>query len=163
MEARKFLRKNKLSIPFKIKKAIKILSITLYSDKKFEKLPAMTTTNDQGQKLIVVNNNISKTQQRFSICHEIAHIILGHQGSFHFLTSSKKNKSLNEKCADAFASELLVPSHKLTKIAYQHNFDIKKLKKIFKVSEYAMVVKMKIVGLPIKNTFYKNRQKNLSV
>lgn len=157
MKARKFLRENNFSIPFDIQKALKILNVKLMYDSKLKKLPAMTIINLKGQKLITVNSNYPEDQQRFSICHEISHIVLEHQGSFQFTTQITE-KTLDEKCADACASELLIPRHKLPAIAYKNNFDIQKLKRIFKVSEGAMVVKMRIIKLPYKNSYYNNNK-----
>lgn len=151
--AREFYNRHNFSIPFEIPKALQILNVSIMFDSKLEKLAAMTFTNDFGQKLIVVNTNYPEDQQRFSICHEISHILLGHKGDFRFTTQITK-KTLDEQCADACASELLIPGQALSVLAPRYNFDIQALKEIFRVSEKAMVVKMKILGLPYQNTMY---------
>ena len=61
-----------------------------------------------GKNYICVNGNDSPERQRFTICHEIAHIVLG-------LTSDHKaqwwsaKRPMAERLCDIFAAELLLP------------------------------------------------------
>jgi hypothetical protein len=64
-----------------------------------------------GKQCIVINANDRMERQRFTACHEIAHIALGiptehddHEGPF-------PGRSPNEILCDVFAAELLLPSH----------------------------------------------------
>lgn len=70
---------------------------------------------NKGKYYICVNGNDSNARQRFTICHELAHIVLGipsdHKSSPWW---SYAGKSQNEIFCDVFASELLLP-HKLFK------------------------------------------------
>lgn len=63
-----------------------------------------------GRHCIIVNGNDRPERQRFTACHEIAHIVLGlrteHSGAgVHFA------RSPNEVLCDVFAAELLLPCH----------------------------------------------------
>ena len=59
---------------------------------------------------ITVNGNESQERQRFTICHEIAHIILELPSKHEELPSwSYAKRDLNEVLCDIFASELLMP------------------------------------------------------
>lgn len=87
-------------------------------------------------------------RQRFTLAHELGHIFLKHsKRDFYNAEESREigdeetdqAKPPQEKEADAFASELLVPNDKLK----QHEADINnidKLSSIFQVSKQAMVV-----------------------
>jgi len=60
--------------------------------------------------VITVNSNESLERQRFTTCHEIAHIILGLPSAHGELPSwSFAKRDLNEVWCDIFASELLMP------------------------------------------------------
>ena len=122
---------------------------------KFEKEGALLY-RDAEDKIILVNKDQPLGQKRFNIAHEIGHLALNHKGIIMQSSSHplKQNKSKKEKEADVFASELLIPSTCLKREAFKCQFDVQQLKRKFKVSEQAMVVKMKILNLPYKNTRY---------
>jgi Zn-dependent peptidase ImmA (M78 family) len=65
-----------------------------------------------GTHFICVNGNDPEPRRRFTICHEIAHIVLG-LPSEHETTPwwSYAKRSPNEICCDVFAAELLLPIH----------------------------------------------------
>ena len=64
-----------------------------------------------GRYHICVNSKDLKERQRFTVCHEIAHIVLGlpsdHKTSPGW---SYAKKSLGEILCDVFAAELLLPA-----------------------------------------------------
>lgn len=69
------------------------------------------TFYENGKFYIFYNKDKPKTRQRFTITHEIAHIILYH----HFLVPSRilmnnKNKGIWEYQADTFAQNILFPT-----------------------------------------------------
>lgn len=71
------------------------------------------TVKVAGKTCIVINQDHAPERQRFTACHEIAHIVLGlpteHSGpKAHFA-----RRSQNETLCDVFASELLLPAHLL--------------------------------------------------
>lgn len=65
---------------------------------------------NKGKKYICVNGNDSQERQRFTICHELAHIVLGLPSEHQEVPSfSYVKRSLNEILCDIFAAELLLP------------------------------------------------------
>ncbi|NQU83091.1 MAG: ImmA/IrrE family metallo-endopeptidase [Parcubacteria group bacterium] len=70
-----------------------------------------TKMDNNGVCCILYNKNVSVVRQRFTVAHEIGHIALEHT-SFLGDCNQYSNKS-QEKEADAFAGELLVPSSDL--------------------------------------------------
>jgi hypothetical protein len=64
-----------------------------------------------GQHFIFVNGNDTPERQRFTVCHELGHIILGlpsnHADGFNLYSYRRRDQ--NEIWCDVFASELLLP------------------------------------------------------
>lgn len=72
-----------------------------------------TVTKPNGKHLIMVNSLETEERQRFTVCHEIAHIILGLESSHEEVPSwSYAKRHPNEISCDTFASELLMPYQK---------------------------------------------------
>lgn len=63
-----------------------------------------------GKNYICINGNDSPERQRFTICHEIAHLVLG-LPSDHKAQWWSAKKPLAERLCDIFAAELLLPDH----------------------------------------------------
>lgn len=62
--------------------------------------------------VICVNGNDRESRRRFTICHEIAHIVLGLPSEHEAMPWwSYAKRSPNEVCCDVFAAELLLPLH----------------------------------------------------
>src|SRR6266853_4661241 len=81
---------------------------------KFEPLNegecGFTVTKPGGQHVITVNELERRERQRYTICHEIGHIVLKLPSRHEELPSwSFAKRDLNEICCDAFAAELLMP------------------------------------------------------
>ena len=69
-----------------------------------------TITKPNGKHIITVNSLETEERQRFTICHEIAHIVLGLESSHEEVPSwSYAKRHHNEVACDTFASELLMP------------------------------------------------------
>lgn len=69
-----------------------------------------TITKPNGKHIITVNSLETEERQRFTICHEIAHIVLGLESSHEEVPSwSYAKRDPNEIACDTFASELLMP------------------------------------------------------
>ena len=86
-------------------------------------------------KLIGVNGRHHPHRQRFSICHEIGHILLGHLPESR--CSPAEIKAFNEE-ADACAGELLMPEPLLAPLVRQR-LDLKDLSSRFDVSQDALL------------------------
>lgn len=63
-----------------------------------------------GKNHICINGNDSPERQRFTICHEIAHVVLG-LPSDHKAQWWSAKRPLAERLCDIFAAELLLPDH----------------------------------------------------
>jgi len=69
-----------------------------------------TVTRSNGQHIITVNSLEIEQRQRFTVCHEIAHIVLGLPSQHDELPSwSYAKRDINEVMCDTFAAELLMP------------------------------------------------------
>ena len=69
-----------------------------------------TITKGNGQHIITVNSIEPEERQRFTICHEIAHIIMKLPSDHQELPSwSYAKRDINEVMCDIFAAELLMP------------------------------------------------------
>ncbi len=109
---------------------------------------------DDGLKVIGVNENHPKTLQRFTIAHELGHYLNGHE---HFEKTFIKDETRfydsyfqQEKEADAFAAELLMPKSILEKDLAEHGLDIEKLKEKYQVSEQALWIRLTTLRLAEK-------------
>ncbi len=95
------------------------------------------------EKLIGINNRHHRRRQRFSICHELAHILLNHPPE---ARCSRKEIDLYNTEADECAAEILMPSN-LLKQWLQQTQSISELARTFDVSEEAMTRKLMNLGL----------------
>ena len=69
-----------------------------------------TFSRSNGQHIITANSLEAEQRQRFTVCHEIAHIILGLPSKHDVLPAwSYAKRDINEVMCDAFAAELLMP------------------------------------------------------
>jgi Zn-dependent peptidase ImmA (M78 family) len=69
-----------------------------------------TSTKPNGQHVITTNSSESESRQRFTICHEIAHIVLGLESQHDEVPpGSYAKRDINEVWCDIFAAELLMP------------------------------------------------------
>lgn len=80
------------------------------------------------------NQNQPWCRRRFTICHEIGHLLMEHE--------CKPGENTNEeKEADCFAAELLMPK-KFLRSDFPKIKNIKELAKLYRVSEQAMSIKI---------------------
>lgn len=117
---------------------------------------------DKGRSVIGVNSNESPARQRFTIAHELGHLIL-HKDSVHFDTPAEvflrnhlSSKSVDPKeiQANSFAAELLMParfvksefSHERTS-SFSDEDIVEKLATKFMVSSQAMTFRLANLGL----------------
>lgn len=81
------------------------------------------------------NENHHWYKRRFTIAHEIGHLLFGH-------TCIENRSNLhNEKESDIFAAELLMPT-KFIKKDYSQAPDLEKLSDLYKVSRPALTIKL---------------------
>ena len=104
-----------------------------------------------GQNYAMVNSKHHPNRRRFSLAHELGHIILSHkwvdlEEEVSTIDTPPENngdsrhRDAREKEADIFASALLIPLAMLKKEHSKKDVDINKLAKAFAVSPQAMTI-----------------------
>lgn len=99
---------------------------------------------------IFINNQVPLVRKRFTIAHEIGHIVLKHFERSEFIYVFHKGECQNyfEEEANLFAGELLVPYSFLKQAIFHYNIrDIHSLAKFFNVSEQVMSIKVQQYNL----------------
>lgn len=107
---------------------------------------------ERGQAVIAVNDEHQKNRQRFSIAHELGHLIL-HSNNEHltvekqFFTRAASVHNLDEMEANEFAASLLMPGYLIqkdfAKYANKNEDDIvKELSAHYEVSSTAMTIRL---------------------
>ncbi len=154
--ARDIILKNEIAIPVNLKSvAITVNSIIVYY-----KLPhnvcGSTIKVKKGkikydaEYIIIVNTLQTDTRKRFTVAHEIGHIVMKHHDKLFLcnLNNDKCNilefKKKLDREADIFASELLMPSYHVERLIHEYGItDIDLLCKFYNVSKSAMEIKIK--------------------
>lgn len=105
------------------------------------KLSAMSLPLDAGNHLMVVNDQLPATHQRFAVAHELGHLV-----QHRSLTELGSAGELESE-ADAFAAELLAPHDQIGPELAQLSFrDLGALKQRWHLSMSAIVYRAKALG-----------------
>lgn len=112
------LEKEKQTIPLLIHNVVDLCSkydITLRGQNLYKKIDGYTAHLTGTNKYLIVIDNVNypHTRQRFTLAHELGHVILGHH-----TTRKHLNEYLKEKTADEFASRLLMPDEPMRDLSY---------------------------------------------
>jgi len=94
-----------------------------------------------GDWILEVNPGFAPTAQRFSVAHELGHLLLGHEGC--------GTNADDERAANVFAAELLMPLE-LVKAALRTTTRLGELASLFQVSKQAMQIKLDEQRLMLK-------------
>ena len=89
----------------------------------------------KGKSFIRYNKKHSLKRNRFTVAHELGHLILGHTANFGHVNFRSNNPEEVE--ANQFAAELLVPLHFLKEAVYKYK-TVSQLARAFWVSKDAM-------------------------
>jgi Zn-dependent peptidase ImmA (M78 family) len=114
--------------------------------------------------LIGYNQTKNRARIRFTIAHELGHILLGHNAEEQPSKINFYSKNEKETVANAFAAELLVPSLMLKKEILK-DMSVVELAKKYDVSDDMMFWRLKTTHLDLKvgsldiKLFNKNQQK----
>lgn len=115
---------------------------------------------ETGKPVIGVNKSHHLNRQRFTLAHELGHLLL-HKGTALHVDhgilrvnlrdkESSKGVDLEEREANAFAAEILMPArflqHDLDDLDVQNEEQLKKLAKKYGVSEQALVFRLTGLG-----------------
>jgi Zn-dependent peptidase ImmA (M78 family)/fido (protein-threonine AMPylation protein) len=121
--------------PFKILKSKNV--IITFSD--FDKLEGLLLFDSEKESIVSINSNRPVKRQRFTAAHELGHIMLHTEiKGENFLCPISGIKSIIEKEADDFASNLLMPTKELIKQVdkYQNKDGKVDLDECLLISEY---------------------------
>lgn len=101
------------------------------------------------QRVIEVERDAHPHRQRFTVAHEIGHYVLNHSPVFCVFDDVGTNDPVkaNERQAQIFASELLMPEPWVRKYWTMLNKDYKALARTFFVSDEAMFRRLEAAGL----------------
>lgn len=137
--------------PVNLDKIAKVLNIKIVQYDFPDKRRGMVYM-DEEIKAIGVNKNTPESMQRFTIAHEFGHYLNGHSHYSKFYEMDEKYKFSDphfqqEKEADAFAAELLMPKKFLIKDLKDIGLDTKKLIEKYQVSEQALHIRLTTLKL----------------
>lgn len=156
--------------PIPVEKLAKTLNVqVIYVDTEDDDLSGFFYRDPlSGKSVIGVNNDHYKTRQRFTIAHEIGHLMLhsfedlhydrkGSGGIFRRSAESATGENRDEIEANYFAAELLMPEELIhdkledSEISdiFERNVDaaIKAMAKEFNVSPHALTIRMAQLGI----------------
>ena len=111
LKARDLVNKVALAgIPVSVKAYAEAVGATIYVDHDLESDELGYCAEIKGKLRIGVNGNDDETRRRFTVCHEIAHRVLGLPSEHSGISAwSYAKRSPNEILCDVFAAELLLP------------------------------------------------------
>jgi Zn-dependent peptidase ImmA (M78 family) len=105
-------------------------------------------------KAVGVNKNHIISLQRYTVGHEFGHFVNGHKHEDNLFIEDETryytHHFQNEREADLFAAELLMPKNFLEEDLSIHGLDIEELIKKYQVSEKAMWIRLKTLRLAEK-------------
>jgi Zn-dependent peptidase ImmA (M78 family)/DNA-binding XRE family transcriptional regulator len=129
-------------------KGVKVIALDLPENVSGSKAYVQRPNRDPVP-VIVVNQGHNGERQRFSLAHELAHLVLRFSGM---------NDVEQEKAADRFAGSFLVAKDMLLQLIGAHRTSISigelaELKKVFKVSIASLVVRCSQLGVLAKAVY----------
>lgn len=147
--AQKIIKDAKISsAPVSLQKVIEYLqnsmNLTVMRADLTDKVSGLLVTCtgiDKESMVIGFNPDKPWCHRRFTIAHEIGHIMMNHTCS-----GNTGDKSHNETEANNFAAELLMPT-KILKEDFKKKPNIPELSKLYRVSEEAMGIQIGNAGL----------------
>ncbi|MCD6594450.1 ImmA/IrrE family metallo-endopeptidase [bacterium] len=135
--------------PVRLTPILEKFNVSLYFD-DFDEIDGITMKSAK-LSIIVINKNLSITRQRFTIAHELGHIIMPHKSDFYVCYSKKTKNKLMERDANRFAGEILMPQPMIAELwgKYESNprNRVEAIAKIMKISTSALRVRIRELGL----------------
>ncbi len=134
--------------PVRLREIVNVLNLSLVEKARepFHSEAALVPLGDG--KAIELRGGGDERRRRFTIAHEIGHFVLGHDR-----VAPQRGGETNmagrrlEREADLFAAELLMPEHLVRRAALEEGADARRLADRFEVSEQAMGVRLRRLGL----------------
>jgi len=97
-----------------------------------------------GRWLIILNGSESRGRQRWSLAHELKHIL---DHPFVTIVYSRQDGCIAERACDYFAACLLMPRRWLRPAWVNGNHDVRALARRFGVTPHALLVRLLQIGL----------------
>ena len=115
----------------------------------FEKFDGVSFLTDEGYPVIVINRNFDNDRKRFSIAHELGHIIMHLAGNYPI--SMHRNKEVE---ANEFASEFLMPAATIKNALRNLKFsELAELKRYWLTSMASLIRRAKDLKCIDKNRY----------
>lgn len=122
--------------------------VVLFLDVKSDKFSGLTVQTDNNYHLIIINKNMPNDHKKFTLCHELGHIIAHIPFAEDPDFISDYDLDVVEKQADQFAGAFLIPKEQakytLRDITYSKLDD---LKIYWKVSKQAIICRARDAGI----------------
>lgn len=121
---------------------VQIFQVPLYRTPLPDRISGELVFNE-GHPSIVVNSKHALVRQRFTIAHEVIHLVCGHGPAL----CLEKADSSKEREANAGAAELLMPESYVRMHAIHYDYDIERLARRYNVSQQAMEIRLRDLGV----------------
>lgn len=147
------------SAPIRIDALLKKLELLTVFAEMSVSFSGMAARFDESS-FLLINCSLPKGRQAFTICHELYHLFIQKDFNFEVISNAKgTERNDNEKLADAFAAELLMPEKGIQEILLKENYiskkveldQIVKLEQYFQVSRQSMCYRLRSLGFFNKN------------
>lgn len=153
--ARKLLKSAKITtFPVLIKSVARFVPDLLIDGAELQNDLSGMQISYKGKDFIRYNKTHSSTRNRFTLSHEIGHVLLGHTVQGYGLFSATKEQ---EREANVFAAELLMPLQFMKKALIKYR-TVDDLASAFWVSKEAMTARVMETGLYAHLTSFNKTQ-----
>lgn len=116
--------------------------IVIEFDDVIEKFDGVSLMTDKGTPIIIINKNFSNDRKRFTIAHELGHILMHITGDFPI--PKHRDEKRKEIEANRFASEFLMPEEEIKKSLIGLSlYDLAPLKKYWHTSKQSIIRRAK--------------------
>lgn len=159
--ANTFVKNNGLTVPISVEQALEDLGVEVRYVLLEEHISGSVVFNADST-IVLVNQDHSKYRQRFTLAHELGHILL-HKGTKPVMIDSKQVEWRRENAnpedfyqeveANVFAANLLMPEESIYEYLEFHQIfwpdenDVPNMAKVFKVSKAAMRIRLLSLGI----------------
>lgn len=148
---RRFLKLKPNEPVIEICNSLEINGIIIVETETHEKFDGVSLISDFGYPIIVINRNISNDRKRFTIAHELGHLLM-HSANNPLIPSHRKDEIENE--ANEFASEFLMPESGIKKSLYGLGLrDLGELKRYWRTSMASIARRAYDLGCINKSTY----------
>ncbi len=146
LAARRIFKKYNLTCPVDLHSLAKRLNIEVYeTDDLPDRVSGVVTRLEDLKWVASINRRHTYGRRRFTLAHEIGHVVLNHcdVGFQIVIVKSESKLTLKERQADVFAAELLMPKHAFQNAYFNRGIkDPGELAKLFGVSKQAVEIRI---------------------